>query len=431
MFDAFQKIPKGVNVIVFIWALIGIFLLLRNPKMRKNGTLYLSLGVIGFMVFWRIGVRIISSRYSSGLIIPFVTLASCFLLDSARRRRPLVRLVLYVFIAITGFIVLKMNFDGLSRNQYCDVVAEVFADLEHSNRNCIFATPRNNYIRICTIGGLPIDRMEAMDDEKTFNDYIANYTRVYPDTVVNTSSKMIKGELEKSGNLQKTVSLVENKKGTKHQLIYFITSDNRCAPLSENRIAPYRKNLLENGDFEVLDTPEDSLSKVKSYLADVSGPASSADENVRTPKNVSFVASSESSFFLRPRERKKKTAFAAEFNALNDFSIDGDNSVRIRTAGSAARLMFDKHFTNGKYEYSLLVRGGKRTEIIVFYEVCQGGKRQTVPVATAELTDKRLYQISTDFSVDDLNGEDYFRVGAEVRSGEAFFDDFSLNRLDD
>jgi hypothetical protein len=36
MLEAAQKIPKGVNIVIFIWALIGLYFLLRNPKIRKD-----------------------------------------------------------------------------------------------------------------------------------------------------------------------------------------------------------------------------------------------------------------------------------------------------------------------------------------------------------------------------------------------------------
>ena len=55
--------------------MIGLFLLLRDPKIRKEKLFYISLAAVGFMVAWRILFRITTSRYAAGLILPFVV---CF-----------------------------------------------------------------------------------------------------------------------------------------------------------------------------------------------------------------------------------------------------------------------------------------------------------------------------------------------------------------
>ena len=128
MLEAAQKIPKGVNIVIFIWALIGLYFLLRNPKIRKDFYFWLFTAVIGFMVAWRIVIRILTSRYAAGLIVPFAVLAAVFLVNSAKRRHFIVRLGIYVLIAVTGFIVLKMNVDSTTRNSYSDMIAEVFED---------------------------------------------------------------------------------------------------------------------------------------------------------------------------------------------------------------------------------------------------------------------------------------------------------------
>ena len=67
MLDAAQKIPKGVNIIIFIWALIGLYILIRDPKFKKDFYFWLYTLVIAFMVAWRVAIRILTSRYASGL----------------------------------------------------------------------------------------------------------------------------------------------------------------------------------------------------------------------------------------------------------------------------------------------------------------------------------------------------------------------------
>ena len=115
-----------------------------------------------------------------------------------------------------------------------------------------------------------------------------------------------------------------------------------------------------------------------------------------------------------------------ECNVLTGFAIDGNNSARIRAPGLPARLMFERRFPDGTYECSMLVRGSRGTEITVLCDECRNGERKIVPVATAILTDKRLYRITARFSVEGLANGDSFQFGIEVAKGEADLDDVML-----
>ena len=89
--------------------------------------------------------------------------------------------------------------------------------------------------------------------------------------------------------------------------------------------------------------------------------------------------------------------------------------------------MFDKCFSNGKYDYSMLIKGETGTNVSILCEIARvDGSREIRRIGSFVIPDRRLFQISTRFSVEDLNGEDCFRAGVSVQKGEAAFDNFSL-----
>lgn len=428
MFESLEKIPKGVNIIVFIWALFGLFMVLRNPKIRKEKSFYIFSGIIVFMMVWRVAAGIMTSRYATGLILPFVVFASYFLCHAGKKKNALVRLAFYVAIACTGFILLKMNTDSVSRNYSSDIVSEVFRRYDRTNRLYAFRAPWKDFSRLLFVSHLN-ERLVAVYDTH-FHKFVFEDKSVYPrETVIDIDSRMIADDAEVWDKLRskQVASVVEDVRKNKRQLIFLLSSDDQCIPVPEYRIPPYRPNLLDNGDLEELDSPEESCEKLKAHnaecvLADASG------ETVLTPRNAFFSAD-------------PAAASRFEVNAQNDSRIAGNNSARIRFnqekeyrkdivwdyfPDKVASLMFERHFPNGEYEYSMLVRGETEAEICVICEFCKDGTREARRIASFRIPDKRLFQITTHLSVDDLGPDDYFQVGVSVQKGEAYFDNFSL-----
>lgn len=422
MLEALEKIPKGVNIIIFIWAVIGLFLLLMNPKVRKEKLFWCSLAVAGFMVFWRILFGIDTSRYAAGLILPFTVSASYLVCTAGRKKHILVRIPLCIAIACSGFIILKMNTDSVFRNYDDDIVSEIFRDFERDRDIRMFRAPWKDFSRILfssRLGGKL--KATAWDDEhesEKVHKYLVNYDIVYPDTVYNLDSRMIEDDAEvwdilKSKHTQ-IASLVEDTRKKKRQLIFLLTTSNQGAPVSENRIPPYRPNLLDNGDLEELDSPEVSGAKMKEHFGDLVADADEANRKVRTPRNAYFSVAAD-------------TASLPEVNAEDGSAIAGKHSARIRAAKDAAYLMFDKCFSNGKYDYSMLIKGETGTNVSILCEIVrEDGSREIRRIGSFIIPDRRLFQISTHFSMEDLNGEDCFRAGVSVQKGEAAFDNFSL-----
>ena len=421
MLESFGKIPKGVNIIVFIWAMIGLFLLLRDPKLRKEKLFFISLAAVGFMVAWRILFRITSSRYATGLILPFVVCASYFLYNSGKRRHAFVRFVLYTAIACTGIIILKMNLDSVTRNESAVTVAEIFRNVDGTRGNHMFRAPWKDFRRIYYFSHMNDNILGVYNVSKL----ILNYNEVYVDTVLNVEAKAMKADARDSGVPEETVwnklgqdarliaSVVEESNVKKKQLVYLLSSDNRCVPVLKDRIPPYRPNLLGNGDMEATDTPEESREKLGSHLGEYAMSPAGSHQTVRTPQSAYFSV-------------KSGSASLPEVGVLNDSRIAGNNSARIQIPSGTAYLMFDRRFSNGAYEYSALVQGKKGTMVRLLHEICRDGSRTVRSIALLRIPDERLFQITAHFSVDGLKEDDYFQVGASVQNGEAYWDNFSL-----
>jgi len=426
MFEALGKIPKGVNLIIFIWAVIGLVLMLRDPKIRKEKFFYVSLALIGFMMIWRIVIGINSSRYASGLILPFAVFAAYLLYDSGRKRHFQIRLALYIALICSGFFLPKMIQDSVFRNTGSDVMAEMFKDLEQTHREDLFRVSGKDFSRILYASHLGRNLKVTVWDEKRDRDRMLLYDHLLhydlvnpPETLLNVDLRTVRDNKEVWDHIRPKIiaSLIEDTKKDKKQLVLSLTPDNQCVPIPESRIAPYQPNLLDNGDLEELDTPEESFGKLKVHLLNDSAQHSQPDPAARTPRSAFFA--------LAP-----DTDSLPEVNVQNDFAIAGNHSARIHQAAEDGNtfLMFDKRFSNGEYEYSMLIQGETDTFASIICEVNKDGKREIRTIATLYLLDKRLFQVKTHFSVEDLGEGDYFLAGVSVKHGEAYFDNFSLTR---
>ena len=413
MLEALEKIPKGVNLILFIWGAVGLFFLLRDPKARKEKVFYAILAMSIFMASWRVMQKLISSRYAICLILPTAVSAASLIYIQGKRRHVLVRVAFSVAILISGFLFLKMNTNSVFRNYSSNILSEIFKDIESgTGEKHMYVASWKDFSRVYYATRLG-DSISSIRD-KDIHDYVVNYRSAYPDTYFDVESRSIADDPVVMDILRdkQIASLIDDTDKHKKQYIFLLSSENECVPVSENRIEPYRPNFLENGDLEQLDSPEESFHKLKSHVGKYAV-FHGAGEPVRTPCNAFFHTAPD-------------IAFPPEVNTQESGAINGKNSVRISIPDGSADLMFEQRFSNGEYDYSMLVKGETGTQVCVFYETEKNGCRKAMPVATFTVPDKRLFRITSKISLEDLDQEDCFRVGVSVRNGGAFFDDFAL-----
>ena len=314
MFDALAKIPKGVNIILFMWMIVGVYFVLRQGRIKDKNNLKIFFAVIGFMLGWRVLIQIITSRYATALIIPFTFFSAFFLIDSVKRRHILVRLVFFAFVLCTAFIYLKMNFDSISRYHYSIVATDIFKKLGQKNKY-EYAVRALEYNRMCFLNHFE-NNVEAIGLNNRFDKYVAAKNKeLYPDKLLNYQTKRGEGEIHGWKYFRKIASLPQSDDGGKKQVISSFSLKKMYTPISKTTITPYSPNLLKNGDFESLCSPEESfevLKRIKSYPDYFQ-----FDDNYRIPEHIYFYSDSDLSSL-------------PDFNSLNTASIDGNYSAKIK-----------------------------------------------------------------------------------------------------
>ena len=236
LFDYITKIIKGVNIIIFIWMIPGVYLLLRQRRGKDNRKLYLFFAVAGFMIAWRVAIKIITSRYSVALIIPFALFAAFFLVNSGKKRHGLVMLTVCAFVICTFVIYFKMNFDSISRYHYSTVVSDVFRKYDETQES-FYVVRRAEYNRLSFMSATK-NAVHPIKDSETFYDYFEKQGGIYPGTIVYYQIRKNVDGLLGFRNVKRLVSLPQNEDGTKRQVICSIAPELEPAPVSGTEPEP-------------------------------------------------------------------------------------------------------------------------------------------------------------------------------------------------
>jgi len=236
IFDFIAKIIKGVNIIIFIWMIPGVYFMLRKRRGKDNRKLYLCFAVAGFMIAWRIAIRIITSRYSVALIIPFVFFAAFFLVNSGKKRHGLVMLALCVFVICTFVIYAKMNFDSISRYHYSTIVSDVFRKYDETRKRD-YVVRRAEYYRLSFMSATN-SVVRPIRDSETFRDFLGKQDSICPPLIVYYQVRKDKDILRGYRKVRKLVSIPQNEEGTKKQIICSVTPEPESIPDSETMIEP-------------------------------------------------------------------------------------------------------------------------------------------------------------------------------------------------
>ena len=408
-----DKLVQGVNEVVFIGGILGIVAFLLKTKTSYLHKVAIS-GVFFFiMVFWRIYFApALSSRYFAILIFPFSILTSYYIVSGLKVRHKACRFFV-ILTLIVGFLAITNKIISTS------VTDHMIFNLANAFQNKL--RTRNNYkillnekelerIKHYTPADKGIIRENTIpDDEIVLFD--KKYITTYYTTLVHTVSK----EIKDSEKLKMIVSLNNPKNLKKHQ-IFAIEPHSKCKAISLSEVYKddLNNSLLQNGDLEILDSEEESFSK---FCANVSDYASYYNESskARTAQNMCFRSSGSLSSM-------------PVFTVSEEDAIAGHSAV-ISYQDGLAYLMFNQRFHNGKYKYSITLKGEKNTDICL---VCRKNKKkhwELESVALFKIPDKRLFHINTTFNVNDLEEKEYFIVGVWVKNGYAVLDNFYLEEL--
>lgn len=175
--------------------------------------------------------------------------------------------------------------------------------------------------------------------------------------------------------------------------------------------------ILSNGTLEEIDSPDESLKKLRSNIEQYSLHCNYTPD-IRTPSNVYFHNNAETT---QSHPLYKCTTLNA---------IDG-HSANITVNKGTGYLLFFQKFPNGKYEYSLMLKGEKGATVSIIYDCYKNGKWIVNPLASLTIQNSStIYQIKTFFEFNNLSNQDYFLVGATVTNGNAVLDNFCLRKMD-
>lgn len=413
-----QTIPSGINEYIFV---IGIvFLLFLSSKVRKSGLFQACMIAALLMILWRIAIVIESSRYSIVLIYLFALVIAYQL--SLFLKSKVICLKVFAIFLICGclFFFGKKLYYTTQINQNINVIGDTIRRYADSRGNYSFKIQYDDYARIKHRSGIKENiYFTSTLDQQELNDLITNYKVAYQDLIVDYKSPrndtdIIYPTTDKS-KYRQILSLFVQKNKKKKYHCFLIKSNILCKAISPSEIAPIGDSILVNGDLELADSPEDSFKVLKKEIPGYEG-FFGIDDTIRTPENAYF-------YFL-PRQMPN----FLHFDCTDIKPLYGARSAYINVRNGTAHLRFYQKVTSGNYKYSLLVRGNRGTNVEMQYLAFKKNKGNKHPLATFTLPDKRLYELSVSFSVDDLADNDYFRVAASVENGEAYLDQFSLTQ---
>ena len=407
MIDALAKIPKGVNLLLFVWAALAVYATIRSGEFRRKKELKLFYWIAFFMIVWRILIRIITSRYAAALIIPLAFFSSLYLCNPFRKKHLLAKLAWTAIFVCTGFIYLKMNFDSLSRYDYSSLVAETFDRYQYSKNDCMFSVRNTEYNRISYLSRIPFKRF--VNPKQPLKEHLR---QTLSDILLNYQVKTDENELRGEQGLGTVAFFPQS--SSKKQLVCIYTTQNRAKPVSEANRPPYSPNLLQNGDVETLLSPEEPRAVPDEGAENESAPDGSR-EQIQIPAGTILCSGQE-------------PGTEPEFTATDDSNevIDGSRSVRIRQESGDVSFFFSQGFANGTYRYSMLVRGTPGTRIAAVRRSGREEETNVQTISTFVIPDRRLFEISCYFTVDDLKDDETFGVGVNLSGGEAVFDNFSV-----
>lgn len=421
--DTFLRlIPKAVNELIFYFtAICSVFFLYRNRK--KIVIPSISILII-FMILWRVYVQINSSRYALALVIPFTLLFSFICYKFATCRNIYCIGFLSIFLFVYLFLILKKAFPISSDNLSLYYISDFNNYFSRRSTNILFFLPDKDILRI-VYNSNPHRNQNLhyfRNNDQSPEDFIRKYNTINFDAIYSATVKTHSFSEPQTDNdnisFKKIGSIYyqKDKKNTIHY--YFIRNLLGAYTIADQTDLMLDSGLLINGGLESVDTPEDSYDKLKKNIKNYST-YYSYDSSILTPVNSYFHSVS-----VLPDN-------LPYFNCSNVSPISGNYSAQIRTTNGSSYLFFNQKFFNGSYHYSFLLRGDKFTHVSIVVDYYKNHKWMPIQDVSFYIPDSNTYKLEKSFSVKDLKEGDYFILGANISSGEAFLDNFYLQKTDD
>lgn len=408
---------------MYFIGLVGIMLPLSK---RKRLLLFQRIVLITvlFMVIWRTLYQIESSRYASGLIYPFTLATSFFLVRILKPNFKINRVIILCLISLIAFLWIKKEFFVTSINLNINTIADIHQKNNEAG-DCILIAPHNDAGRLKyhDSGKNRIEQYFLEQNRTELSAFVdkfklVNYSILY-DIVVKTNDTTKVLAKNNSAKHRQVLSLFTQKAQKKKHCVYLIEPRGSYQVLLSTDTYGADSGILQNGDLELLDSPEQSYEKLKKQISNYSE-YYDYDPSIRTPVNAYFF------------NNKSVTQYRPFYSCTTTNAISGDTSafIRINASNNVGYFLFYQRFGNGKYKYSFRVKGKKGTKVCLLYDTNQKKEWRVCPLVYFIIPNSQTYIVQSDFKINHLRDNDYFIVGAWVYNGEAYLDNFKLDRLD-
>ena len=181
-----KSIPKGIEEYTTIFGLLGILLFLLSPHVKTKWKLTFAFLFL-FIIFWRMGfsrVKKLSSRYSSGMIIPFVLLSVYCFYELRQKTMRVVRLFAAITLAVLLLNYIREDLKRNKRDMNYYAVAEVIRKSIADKKEEKFFVSKKDFYRIAFLS--------RTDDigiaSKNYFLYRNNYEKPYFPSIIDIDS---------------------------------------------------------------------------------------------------------------------------------------------------------------------------------------------------------------------------------------------------
>ncbi len=394
-----NTIPKGINEYFFYISIVSALLSLT---IKRDKRVLVLLSIALFMIIWRVFIRITSSRYSIAIIYPSILLYSIALAQFCLSIKILFakRIVFLAFLFLLIIFAIKDTSISITNHRIKDVVDFMHFISTKKKVSFFIQSKEEKRLSFYTDKTIPIN-------EITETEYYFYYIREYHS---NSDFDCIHRISSHKDNFQVTQDsskkIYSFSQGGKNKNYFTLTKRNK----------PYldvfysfveTNNMLDNGDFEEIETRENHINRSKQYLH-------------QYPNSHETLFAKGSFFHFGKSSPLSESDY---FGIISSDTISGSHSAKISTLGYPGYLFFYEHLDPGVYILAFLTKASPQTDISTLVNI--NGSVQYFP-ANFTINDYGLHQATVGFFVQKC---DFFMLGFSV-NGTVTIDNVVLRKID-
>lgn len=442
----FSRIPRCLFEPLAVCAVLGIILALWLCRKKQDRMFWLVSCSLFFMIFWRVGVEIVSGRYASILIYPTVILVSyfCFHLKELPGMTKVPEKFQYflpwcLLLIATGICIGK----NLRFNRYENYLRQVIGVIREDARN--YRTPliltyreehfRTRYYSLLDV--IPMVENNIFLSSNEMRKMIRRYSG-YGDALyflIDEKQSVPPLTAESVGVAPERWKLLisyfqDNRKRKRFSAYRYLPPPVSYQELNGEEVekfaTAYEKFRIPNGNFELLlppESPETSIIKSRLRLRKLFREAG-ASFFERKEWDLPDMWSMYWTGAFKPAHDAK-----AELE-LSSVALVGKYSLRLK--GNLPIIIYnDCLFPKKEYELRFLIRGRKKSQFGIFFHIYDDQERYI------KYNDRFYFRLLSDqvcayrvrLSATDFETGTRFRICMALHTGEIFLDEISLTPI--